>query len=282
MAKKKKDNNLFDNLFDGVATTPEEKVMVEAVLQLIEGGFTPKEYEMLYEAYHNVTSRLDDLHQSLLENGTKSNSKSKSKSKKSSEPVKGLTYKLKVQMRGVSKPPVWREVYVPSSFTFDQLHEAIQALYGFFDSHMWNFGIEPYDDSLCIAEEGLVEDCTHDSSETYLSEFFKQKGDRLAYIYDYGDSWIFDISLVDVEKDELMSPPRLGKWKGDLQPTEDTGGIYAYLEMREFLENQDKLTKKERVKRAEALGYDDLDCFMDMLDEAKIDIDHIEERLSEI
>jgi hypothetical protein len=52
--------------------------------------------------------------------------------------------------------------------------------------------------------------------------------------------------------------------------------------MREFLENQDKLTKKERVKRAEALGYDDLDCFMDMLDEAKIDIDHIEERLSEI
>jgi hypothetical protein len=276
MAKKKKDNNLFDDL----ASTPEEKAMVEAVLQLIEGGFTPKEYEMLYDAYHNVTSRLGDLHKSLLEIGTKSSSKSKSK--KSARPVKGLTYKLKVQMRGVSKPPVWREVYVPSSFTFDQLHQVIQALYGFYDSHMWNFGIEPYDDSLCIAEEGLVEDCTHDSSETYLSEFFKQKGDRLAYIYDYGDSWIFDVSLVEVQEGELISHPRLGKWKGDLQPTEDTGGIYAYQEMRQFLDDQDKLTKKERIKRAEALGYDDLDYFMELLDEAKIDVDYIEELLSEI
>jgi hypothetical protein len=33
-----------------------------------------------------------------------------------------LTYQLKIQLRGVKKPPVWRRVLLPAQFTFSGLH----------------------------------------------------------------------------------------------------------------------------------------------------------------
>ena len=51
----------------------------------------------------------------------------------------GDIYQLKITLRGVSKPPVWRRIAVPAGLTLDLLHEVIQQAMGWEDGHMHVF-----------------------------------------------------------------------------------------------------------------------------------------------
>lgn len=37
---------------------------------------------------------------------------------------------FKIQIRGIKKPPVWRRISIPESFTFYDLHRTIQTAFG--------------------------------------------------------------------------------------------------------------------------------------------------------
>ena len=43
----------------------------------------------------------------------------------------GMLYQLKITLRGVTKPPVWRRVLVPADITLRNLHDVIQLAMGF-------------------------------------------------------------------------------------------------------------------------------------------------------
>lgn len=278
MAKKKKGNDFLLN---------ENQANVDLAfkaLELIESGITPQQYESLYEIYSQLNAY--DFGDLISEFETKQKAKKKSKADKKFKPTlikptDNKTIKLKVQLKGVTKPPVWREVSVPVTFTFLDLHEAIQHMFGLYDVHMWVFGYHAYDPSLCITLENSAEDMTHDACQTNIIEFLNKKGDKLVYLYDFGDDWTFDVTVVDVT-DEFCQCVQLGKWKGNLQLLEDTGGVYAYVGMRTFLEEYDKLTPKQRAKRAAEFGYDDHEQLKGMLDDAIIDPDYVQVQLGEI
>jgi hypothetical protein len=55
-----------------------------------------------------------------------------------------MVFHLRVQIKGVKSPPVWRKVAVPASFTFDRLHEVIQAAFGWSNTHLYMFSKEGY------------------------------------------------------------------------------------------------------------------------------------------
>lgn len=40
-----------------------------------------------------------------------------------------------------SKPPIWRRIQVPETYTFWDLHVAIQDVMGYLDSHLHSFEI---------------------------------------------------------------------------------------------------------------------------------------------
>ncbi|XRQ07431.1 IS1096 element passenger TnpR family protein, partial [Actinomadura welshii] len=42
-------------------------------------------------------------------------------------PGPAATYQLKIQLRNVTKPPVWRRLRLPAGITLDRLHEVVQA-----------------------------------------------------------------------------------------------------------------------------------------------------------
>ena len=48
-----------------------------------------------------------------------------------------VTYCFKIQLRGITKPPVWRKVEVPSQFTFGAFHLIIQAAFGWYNYRNW-------------------------------------------------------------------------------------------------------------------------------------------------
>ena len=113
-----------------------------------------------------------------------------------------LTYQLKIQLRGVKKPPVWRRVLVPAQFTFSGLHAVIQDSFGWCNAHLYMFNETPYSKNLTITEpdEDDWDKPDYNALEFTLGEFFG-KGEeikRLCYVYDFGDDWIHDITLEKV------------------------------------------------------------------------------------
>ncbi|MBS1234851.1 MAG: plasmid pRiA4b family protein, partial [Nitrospirae bacterium] len=49
-------------------------------------------------------------------------------------------YQFNITLKNI-KPPVWRRIQVPETFTFWDLHVAIQDVMGWFDSHLHQFKI---------------------------------------------------------------------------------------------------------------------------------------------
>lgn len=89
--------------------------------------------------------------------------------------------RLKIQMKGVSKPPMWREIVIPADFNFFQLHLAIQAVMGLYDAHLWQFQHKAYDSDLQIgipADDndgfGLYE-YTNDANSTPVTSYLSEK-----------------------------------------------------------------------------------------------------------
>ena len=86
-----------------------------------------------------------------------------------------MEYQFKIQIKGISKPPVWRKVIVPANFTFLQFHSVIQTVFGWEDYHLFEFEDKEYQGSIRIAipseddfDFGVK---TLDASKVKLSEY---------------------------------------------------------------------------------------------------------------
>jgi hypothetical protein len=141
---------------------------------------------------------------------------------------------LKIQLRGVAKPPIWRKVAVSADDTFYDLHNIIQGAMGWYNAHLHQFVVghqyiglpSPYDDM----EKS-------DSRKTKLSQVFRVAKTKLIYEYDFGDSWEHLVTLegiVDAEKG--VKYPRLTKGKSACPP-EDCGGCWGYEDLKEAVKD---------------------------------------------
>ena len=109
-------------------------------------------------------------------------------------------YQLKIRLC-LNKYDIWRRVQVPTYFSFRQLHEVIQEVFGWFNYHGYEFSVEPElrivnttdadfaDYAGFLESEGIraVSD-----SEITLEDVF-EKTDRCTYVYDFGDFWEHEI-----------------------------------------------------------------------------------------
>ena len=148
---------------------------------------------------------------------------------------------LKIQIRGIKKPPVWRRLIIPDAFTFAQLHQTIQTAFGWWDEHLYMFQKRPYDGGWRInspeEEEEYREEEVLDAEEVNIKDFILQHGlEKFVYVYDFGDNWIHDITVDDTKYLSSCPYPVCLDGKGACPP-EDCGGIWGYEEMKE---NMDK------------------------------------------
>jgi hypothetical protein len=137
---------------------------------------------------------------------------------------------LKISLVGASKPPVWRRVLVPANMRLNRLHDVIQAAMGWQGYHMHAFTAGGVDYGLPDPELGH-----RDERKTAVNSVIVEPGDRMRYVYDFGDDWEHDVV---VEKVLVAEPgaryPVCLTGKGRCPP-EDCGGVWGYGDLRETL-----------------------------------------------
>ncbi len=128
-----------------------------------------------------------------------------------------------------AKPPIWRRVEVPACATLGQLHEVLQAAFGWDGSHLHSF--DDGDQSYGRADLDLD---FVDQDGVRLTEV-TPVGGTLKYTYDFGDSWKH---VVRVEKrvpaEEGVVYPRCTGGRR-AAPPDDCGGVGGYEDLLEAI-----------------------------------------------
>jgi hypothetical protein len=142
----------------------------------------------------------------------------------------GTIYQLKISLRGVSKPPVWRRVAVPADITLAEMHEVILRAMGWHGGHLHVFSIGWEEYGTPSPDLGHADDAA-----VGLSQVLSAPGDKIRYTYDFGDDWEHDIQLEEVMREEPgRTYPSCLAGKGACPP-EDCGGAPGYAELKEIL-----------------------------------------------
>lgn len=146
-------------------------------------------------------------------------------------------YVLEITLAEI-KPPIRRVVLVSNSITLATLHRIIQAAMGWSDSHLHRF--EKGDENFGIPDDEF--DCT-DERTTRLSSVLRRVKDSMVYEYDFGDSWIHKIKLLDIFPNKLRSMvPEIIVGERNCPP-EDIGGTDGYEELLEMIKSGEAETE---------------------------------------
>jgi hypothetical protein len=81
---------------------------------------------------------------------------------------------------------------IPIDHSLDELHQAILSAIGFDNDHMYEFCIA--NSYYSRSSERISCDDDKVTQETVDTILLKAKGKKLFYMFDYGDSWLFQIS----------------------------------------------------------------------------------------
>jgi hypothetical protein len=153
-------------------------------------------------------------------------------------PVEPSLLTLTIELRG-SKPRIWRRLGLPGDLTLDVVHTVFQAAMGWTDSHLHRF--QPgtghgYNQSYFVTgfdeeegEEGTREDAVR------LDQVLRAPGDRLTYLYDFGDGWEHRVTL---ESRTALTPTNRAPvcLAGARScPPEDVGGLGGHHELAAWL-----------------------------------------------
>jgi hypothetical protein len=150
---------------------------------------------------------------------------------------KTRTYRFKVSLLGI-EPEIWRLIEVPDTYTFWDLHVAIQDAMGWLDYHLHAFEPATVGDSnpgrIGIPEGPMDVDYTAGWTVP-IARYFANPGDAVRYDYDFGDGWSHEVTLVAIGPRERGAkyPQCIGGQRAC--PPEDCGGISGYYRLLEVL-----------------------------------------------
>lgn len=134
-------------------------------------------------------------------------------------------YQLKVTLLH-SQPPIWRRVQVESGVTLDRLHDTLQVVMGWTNSHLHGFRLSQ------PGQRGprrrLLPLESADEKATRLGDLLRRPKDWCVYDYDFGDSWEHEVLLEEVvPRSSAARYPMVLAGRGACPP-EDVGGLPGY------------------------------------------------------
>ncbi len=148
---------------------------------------------------------------------------------------------LKISLRLPAPYKVYRSFEVPVTASFEKLHEIIQIAFSWDSMHLYEFTVGHSKIGPAKDEKADMFSIFDDPEEILDDEeitlaHLNRGAKKFTYIYDFGDYWEHQISIV---KRELRSgTPQVicTGGKGDA-PWEDSGGPWGYVHMKEVLQN---------------------------------------------
>lgn len=163
-------------------------------------------------------------------------------------------FQLKVTLSD-AKPPIWRRILVPADITLGRLHEVLQLVMGWTDSHLHQFVArgEVYGVPDEEEEDSLLGCSTKDENRAIVSDLLWLEKDFLIYEYDFGDGWEHKVTLEKRLPYDLSLPlPSCLKGKRACPP-EDCGGVWGYKDVLEIVNDP---SHPEYADMVEWLGED--------------------------
>ena len=134
-------------------------------------------------------------------------------------------FQLKVTIRG-SRPPIWRRLQLPADMRLDKLHAVLQAAFAWTDYHLHQFMVG--DDYYGVPDPEFGDRDIHDEKKFRLNQLVGQPKDKLVYEYDFGDSWIHEITLEKILAAEPGVRYPICVTGKRAAPPEDCGGVWGY------------------------------------------------------
>lgn len=127
-------------------------------------------------------------------------------------------YTMKIYPAGRGRD-VYRNIEICGNSTLNQLCQIILESFNFIDEHLYEFCM----DNRIYSEDAYQSDPEGDepSADVTLDEVGLCKGQKFTLHYDFGDDWMFTITvskIVEVQKD---FKPRIVKAKGNIQQYPD-------------------------------------------------------------
>lgn len=145
--------------------------------------------------------------------------------------VYDTVYQFRINLEDIS-PVIWRKIQVPGTYTFWDFHIAIADAMGWGDCHLHEFEYkEPKFHK--IIPIGRPSDIDPDrvvllETRTKIARFFDKQGDKVLYIYDFGDYWCHKVVLDKIlPRDYAITYPRCIAGRRAC-PLEDIGGTSGY------------------------------------------------------
>ncbi len=134
-------------------------------------------------------------------------------------------YQLKATILDI-KPPVWRRLVVRDDSTLAELHDVLQAAFGWWDYHLHEFEIGGVRYGV---DDGEDWNPPKDERRAKLRTLV-QEGSTFLYVYDFGDYWRHRIVVEKVLAAEAgrRYPACTGGRRAC--PPEDCGGPWGYQE----------------------------------------------------
>ncbi len=141
---------------------------------------------------------------------------------------------LRVELLGI-EPLIWRRVRVGQALTLKELHEVLQRVMGWQDSHLHEF----HAGELLIGMMDIDDppDNLQDENAWTLRQMLETGIAEFEYLYDFGDDWLHRL---------IVEPPSRGRAGGsgplclageNACPPEDVGGPPGYAEFLRALAN---------------------------------------------
>ena len=174
-------------------------------------------------------------------------------------PAPPVVYQFKITLAD-THPAIWRRIQT-ADCELHTLHEHIQAVMGWSNSHMHHFvigkriyGVQDF------SEGGMPGVYVFDSSAIMLSSLLPASGKRVkfSYTYDFGDNWEHEIIFEGCPKPELDTKYPLCLEGERACPPEDCGGTPIFEHILEVLANPGH---EEYEEVAESYGWFDPETF---------------------
>lgn len=124
------------------------------------------------------------------------------------------------------EPPIWRQFLLKATASFGDLHRAIQDACGWEDSHLFHF-IEADGRTVIAGVPDMGEEESEpDARRVKIRKYFRTHA-RCLYEYDFGDSWMHDVRVIEcVTLEGRFTRRLLGGARAF--PKEDCGGVPGY------------------------------------------------------
>lgn len=168
-------------------------------------------------------------------------------SKDTAHPKNAFVFKVTLKN---SKPSIWRRIVVPDTYTFYQLHCAIQDAMGWYDSHLHDFTIDMSSKNTSKSRSLVESEQTislpnpegdtffppeKDESIERIADWFGPITQQCVYTYDFGDNWEHTVHLEKVIPiDPTLTYPQCTGGKNACPP-EDCGSVWGYENLKKIM-----------------------------------------------